>query len=193
MRSHVAHIPQQHSLQYTAASSFSQFSHLGDHMGLLYFLGCGGGIKIYQNPALQGALAVSSSSVGYGKAEAVVHADRSEFCTESIAGSWISIDVRVPFIVSSYVLQHDKFDEEAHFIRSWQLLGRNYSTEEWIVLDHRLQDQTVHRAHPWGWFEVAAPAPPYRQFQLLQVDVNSDDTHHLMVSAVEFYGTLVAE
>lgn len=49
--------------------------------GVLYCIGCGGGRRLYQNPALAGSVSVVTSSIGVGRREQVVGPGPAAFCT----------------------------------------------------------------------------------------------------------------
>jgi hypothetical protein len=97
--------------------------------GVLAYLGCDRGIKIYQNPVHRGLVKVTSSGVGYGRLENFVAAERSEFCTTEPPTrdhrSYVTVVLEAPVVVTHYRIGHDTYDTTGHFLRSWELQGRN--------------------------------------------------------------------
>jgi hypothetical protein len=61
--------------------------------------------------------------------------------------------------------------------------------ESWIELDHHANDLTLNSQGAIATFSISSSSD-YQYIRLRQIGVNSNNTHHLEVNAIEFYGTL---
>ena len=179
---------------------------IDDHEGILHYLGCGRGIRMYNNPTRNGMCQVTCSSVGYGRPENAVAANRSQFCTQNVPNSWVAIELERPILLSHYTMHHDEYDADCHFLRYWQLQGwvpeednvDNEASVEcsrgtWKTISSHENDTTIHASHPfgaWGPFPGFA-TQPVKKLRILMTGPNSNGNHYLMLSAVELYGTLL--
>jgi hypothetical protein len=180
--------------------------------GVLAYLGCDRGIKIYQNPVHRGLVRVSASGMGYGRLENFVSSERSEFCTTEPGTkdglSSVTVVLDAPVVVSHYRLGHDTYDATGHFLRSWLLQGRNTTGSSsqrndaassddggWITLDARTNDASLSMKTPLRVFETSKFVTEERigcnELRLVQTGQNSDNSQHLMASAFEVFGELM--
>jgi hypothetical protein len=150
---------------------------------------------MYSNPAVQGALRVTASSLGYGAVENVVGIERGDFCSQNLPGSWVDIELPIActLLPTTYTICHDKFDAEAHFLRNWNLMGLDPITHQWTVIKEHKNDTTLKPECLQGRWELDTRGKRYSGFRILQTGVNSHGNHYLMMSGVEFYGKVFEE
>jgi hypothetical protein len=170
------------------------FEAIGDHAGAMYFLGTSRGIRRYENPAISAEkrVSVDCSSLGYGRPEHIISDGAADFCTNNEPGSWAGVTLEHPLCVAHYVLQHDAFDRDAHFLRHWELQGFDDAEGEWATLSRHVNDRTIsERAQGGAWVVTAGRAGGYRRFRVLQTGPNSQGNDYLMLSGFELYGVLL--
>jgi hypothetical protein len=174
-----------------------EFDHLGDHRGVLYYLGTSRGIKAYENPVLLKRVDVSSSSVGYGRLEHVVSDGAADFCTHNESYAWVCVEIEAPLCLTYYALHHDAYDKESRFLRSWELQGWRSERDApgghvWDALAVHHNDKTLTEHNPAGAWAVTGCRPDgYKRFRVIQTGANSHGNHYLMLSALELYGVLL--
>jgi hypothetical protein len=61
--------------------------------------------------------------------------------------------------------------------------------ESWVEIDHHTNDSSLNNQGAIATFRIASSSG-YQYIRLRQMGVNSTNNHHLMVNAIEFYGTL---
>jgi hypothetical protein len=61
--------------------------------------------------------------------------------------------------------------------------------KSWVEIDHHTNDSSLNSQGAIASFPVSSSSD-YQWIRLRQIDVNSSGNHHLIVNAIEFYGTL---
>eukprot|EP00760_Papus_ankaliazontas_P036151 PhM_4_TR8225/c0_g1_i1/m.5822 len=179
------------------------YERVGDTKGIFYYFGSGRGCGMYNNPGLPGgAITVAASSLGYGNVESVVGHAFGDFCSQNEPSSWVTVSLPAGsrLALSHYTLVHDRFDTESHFLRHWVLEGWNETSNEYEVVDKRVDDTTLCPNVLHGVWAVSGTSGDgrltrkyYQRFRLTMTDRNSHGNHYLMISNLELYGTLVEE
>lgn len=179
-----------------------EFQKFGDQQGVLYYLGTSRGCTLYKNPAVSGAVKVTTSSIGYGSVENVVGMERGDFCSQNLPNSWVCVELPLACTLqlSAYTISHDKFNAEAHFLRHWELQGLDPVTRAWVPIFEHKNDLTLHQECLQGAWHVSEDpkreGPSCRRFgafRLLQIGPNSHGNHYLMMSSIELYGKVYEE
>ena len=165
-----------------------------DENGLFSYIGTGGNTEVYGNPHLKGFLVANRSSNGNGNAADFVGREKKYSYTNSIALSWMSVDLGVSrsLQVNHYCLRHGNPNDNSYVLRSWQLQACNDDVN-WVVLREHSNDTSMGTsAYCEGHWEVNSPASntSYRHFRILQTGKNSSGNDNLNCCGMELYGKL---
>jgi hypothetical protein len=70
------------------------------------------------------------------------------------------------------------------------MLEGSIDCESWVEIDHHTNDSSLNSQGAIATFPVSSSSD-YQYIRLRQIDVNNSGNHHLIVNAIEFYGTLI--
>jgi len=167
------------------------FKHVQDFdtNGLLYFLGCQGGIRSsYSNPADIGMVTVTSSSLMSDSQplSALVGRMQTRCVTKPHQRSWMQININdVKVKLTHYTLRHyNSWDTEA--LRYWNLEGSN-DGQSWIPIRQHMDDRALRKAgasHTWA----VDTNQYFNHFRLFMTGRNSNNHWYLACSGMELYG-----
>jgi len=184
-----------------AIKAITSYEEGGGHKGVVYYLGTRGGEQPFSNPAIfspedENLVVLRASSQIEGDLASLVafkHYDGAFFETDSAQRSWVSIEF--PFLLSArhYTLGYYIRGED-HIPRNWVLQGSR-DNSSWITLRVHENDTSLDQdSHLATWkIPEKVDAGPYRFFRILQTGPTSSGTMFLVLSFIEFYGTLYHE
>uniref|UniRef100_A0A7S1N3T9 F5/8 type C domain-containing protein n=1 Tax=Eutreptiella gymnastica TaxID=73025 RepID=A0A7S1N3T9_9EUGL len=170
-----------------------------DNNGILYWMGCDYGRAEYRNPARLGLVTVTASSCEYGDAShAVAHSsiasDHETFMTQSVAGSWLVVDLGVQYTVcpTAYTLRNCIINP-CHSLANWDLQGST-DGKTWTTLRAHKDDRMLlpKRGSVYTW-PVEGCKTFYSKFRILMTGPNQHTQPHarfyyLMLAGMELYG-----
>ena len=147
-----------------------------------------------------GVVNVTSSSVYsdyYAKNSVDLKNSQNFFCSNNIQNSWLRYDfIQNKVILTGYSIR-TRHDYDLYHPRNWVIEGSNTGGEnenEWMVLDSHTNDTTLRGtcfSHTFDIDQSKTNQKGYRYLRLRQTGVNSDGYHHLIFSALEYFGTLI--
>ena len=161
-----------------------------DTNGLLYFLGCQGGMRSsYSNPADIGMVTVTSSSLMSDSQplSALVGRMSTRCVTKPHQRSWMQINIKdVKIKLTHYTLRHyNSWDTEA--LRYWNLEGSN-DGQSWIPIRQHMDDRALRKAgatHTWA----VDTNQYFNNFRIYMTGRNSNNHWYLACSGIELYGS----
>jgi hypothetical protein len=137
-----------------------------------------------------GLVTITSKSADDGSNNAVKNigdfSSSSWFWSQNYPGQWVCWDFDEMRINPTH------YTMSAHALKSWVVEGSG-DGERWTEIDRHTDDMHfVYGDMTWqGTSSFALSSPlPWRFIRLTQTGKNHDDTHHLILGAVEFFGTL---
>jgi hypothetical protein len=110
------------------------------------------------------------------------------FYTQDTVNSWICYDFKDMRVTLTHYSVRSRRDGNDYHLRSWILEGSN-DCKSWVEIDHHTNDSSLNSEGAIAIFPISSSSD-YQYIRLRQIDVNSSGTHHLIVSAIEFYGIL---
>jgi len=169
-----------------------------DSNGLVSYLGSGGGLSPWTNPA-PSLLDISASSIQLGECNMLTGRAAATFSTLNRHLSWIKIDLgrAQPFriLLTHYTLAVCGRGVGVRRVpRSWALQGSNNGID-WVTLREHVRDETLPAVPlATATWPVNQPTPEaYQYVRILQTDVNHAGDHHLSIGQIELYGWMVRE
>jgi hypothetical protein len=164
----------------------------GDKQGLFYYLGTNAYTQSFTNPANNGTIVTSQSSIYTGGYEFSKCFDRGNglFHTLNEANQWGKIDLGISraFLLKYYSIRA-RGDSDGHHLRHWQLQGSN-DDSGWTTLDTQT-NRTDLIFNNWLAFDLRENSTAYRYFRLLQNGMDSHGLTYLVLGELEFYGNLI--
>lgn len=166
-----------------------------DDRGVLYYLGTHGYTQPWQNPAVIGAVSVSSSPLASkppcSPSSAIVGREIVRCVTVPGKDAWFAVDfLQHRLRPTAYTLRHySSWDTEC--LRDWKLQASN-DGKKWTKLLSHKKDCSLNKrgdSHTWA---IPRTKKPYRLFRILQTGKNSNGHWYLALSGFEIYGTLSA-
>lgn len=160
---------------------------------IVYYLGSAGRTKNFTNPAQDGLMGISASTVlnDSEAPEALLEDNLIRFSTASNPNSWVLLDFKGRKVVPRYYSLRHYSSWDAEALRNWSLEGSN-DCMTWDVLREHINDTTLNskgQKHTWqigdGLGEQA-----YRWLRIRQAGLNSNNHHYLALSEIEVYGIL---
>jgi hypothetical protein len=147
-----------------------------DNNGILYYLASAGGTRPWANPADQGLVTITSSSLMGDSApiNSFVGADVVRCVTRPQPDSWFAIDFKEKSVrATAYTLRHySSWDAEA--VRNWRFEG-SVTGERWVMLSQHDNDESLNaKGATKTWFLPDSPPQrqPYRFFRIFQTGVH---------------------
>lgn len=168
-----------------------------DDSGALYWIGTNGKTVPYINPHSSGKIAAKmSSTFGFSSSPHKFVGHSADGCnhTQSVPNSWMLVDFGIHhrMLVTGYCLRSDAY--RSGKMRNWKLQGKN-DAGVWIDLithenDTSLSNSPSSTAY-WKLEGDSRTEMSYQCLRIFQHGVNSLNTHYLMCSGIEFFGTLI--
>ncbi|KAJ4456534.1 putative E3 ubiquitin-protein ligase HECTD1 [Paratrimastix pyriformis] len=174
------------------------YQHDMDEQGLFYYLGTQGRTQPWQNPAQAGWVTVTRSSESTGNVSDALGRQPCNNFTDNLPNSWYQVDLGAGrlFAPTRYTLRHSNGPSYAEArLQSWRLEG-SLDGASWRTLDEHTNEPNSLPARPdaMATFTVApAQAFPARHFRVLMTGTSPRGWHHLMLSGLEMYGTLIRQ
>jgi len=170
------------------------WSNDGDTNGVFYFIGTRYGVGTFSNPANNGGVLATSSSVLSGSTASAYNVlDRTGFVfhSEIAANSWLQIDLGPgrTLQLNRYAIQ-GRSDSNTHFPRSWKLQG-SYTGDHWYDLDTKSGNTDIAAVSQWASWSVTTTVF-FRFFRILQTGVSSSGFDILCFTELELYGEFFA-
>jgi hypothetical protein len=156
--------------------------------GLIFHLTefCGG--NVHEN----GLVNITSSGDRSNHCWDLVNREWNDFWfTNNAANSWVQFDFKDRVVsLSHYTLKSD--GDSGHPLLQWKLEG-SADGSSWTVLDRRntqdLNGNYVTKVSSCG--EMSSQGHFYRYLRLTQTGKNSSNDDHLLLSEIEFFGSMV--
>eukprot|EP00516_Mucochytrium_quahogii_P002569 CAMPEP_0203745666 /NCGR_PEP_ID=MMETSP0098-20131031/1332_1 /ASSEMBLY_ACC=CAM_ASM_000208 /TAXON_ID=96639 /ORGANISM=" , Strain NY0313808BC1" /LENGTH=547 /DNA_ID=CAMNT_0050633511 /DNA_START=2143 /DNA_END=3783 /DNA_ORIENTATION=+ len=170
-----------------------------ENRGVIHYLGSKENTNAFSNPALFSpdspclvVLRASSRIEGdLASLAGFKHYDGSFFETDSALSSWVSVEFPSPIAPSHYTLGY-YVNGEDHVPRNWVLQGSQDNTT-WATLKVHENDVALdgdmHLA-TWKIPKQANTKGPFRFFRIMQTGPTSTGTMFLVLSFIEFFGTI---
>jgi hypothetical protein len=147
--------------------------------------GCGGNVHT------KGIASITASSTEYNACHQVVDYDwTGHWYSHNEQHSWIQFDFKNRRILPNhYTLKSD--NQSAHHLLKWSLDGSNDGMS-WTPLDRReTNDLNGNRLmKSYECRSVESSSPFFRFIRLIQTGKNSSAADYLMLTNVEFFGTM---
>ncbi|KAJ4459434.1 putative E3 ubiquitin-protein ligase HECTD1 [Paratrimastix pyriformis] len=177
-----------------------RYEHDMDDRGLFYYIGTQGRTQPWQNPAEAGWVTATRSSEQAGKASDLTGRQPCTSYTSNQPNSWWQVDLGAGrlFTPTRYTLRHSNRPANVVWrLQSWRLEGSVDGAEgSWRTLDEHANEPNALPilADAMVTFAVAPErAFPARHFRVLMTGPSPNGGHHLMLSGLEMYGTLVEQ
>lgn len=159
--------------------------------GIIHYLATANGTRPFLNPATDGTIKTSASSLAQDSLPASSIAGQATVrcVTQARPNSWMKVDFKDYRVrPTHYSLRHySSWDTEA--LRFWNLEGSN-DNDTWTTLSTHLNDTALDSkgdTHTWA---VDDTSLSYRYFRVIQTGRNSNQHFYLALSGIEFYGDL---
>jgi hypothetical protein len=171
----------------------------GDTNGLFYYLGTSGlTTTIYTNP-IPGTIAAAASSIGAGTLSNLADRTTSEIYTSPTPNSWFAFNLGSRSMsISRYTLRSRSAD--ALFMpRNWVLEGTNsvatfdiagLNAATWTTIDARANDTTLTASIQYYTLIANGSTTPFQYLRIRSTGLDSSNNNYLILSEIEFYGTL---
>jgi hypothetical protein len=116
--------------------------------------------------------------------------NRSYFATKNEANSWICYDFKDMRIKVTHYSIRSRRDQNSQHLRFWTLEGSNDGST-WVKLDDRQNDTSLNSEGAISTFSISEGFQgEFQQIRLRQTGKNSNNSDHLIVNAIEFFGVL---
>jgi hypothetical protein len=112
------------------------------------------------------------------------------FRTKDLPNSWICYDFKNMRIEITKYSIRSRYDSNTHHLRSWILEGSNDGLK-WLTIDDRKEDESLIGIGGISTFSISKEIEEeFRMIRLRQTGKNSWNSDSLIVSAIEFFGSL---
>ena len=166
--------------------------------GVLAWIATNGGGSQWTNPAINGDVKITASSVDKGDPSQLLAPEPSELWTADVPASWICIDLgeERSMVPTHYTLRHGG-NYKGDSLRHWDLQG-SVDGKCWFLIKRHSNDTSLNMpfaVQSWWIGDDVSPNKEwrdmkYRFFRILQTGHNSSNHIFLMLSGFEIYGEL---
>ena len=160
-----------------------------DGMGLIQHIGTSGGKAPFKNPAMSGAVTLTSSGMLTEIHHVVGQVERPS-ASLNRKNSWVSIELPAGLWImpSRYSIMHGH-SSDAGSLRNWSFEG-SPDGENWTLLRRHLADDTLEGRYAKGTWSVGQ-TPPVRHLRVKQWGPNSTFSNELRIAGFEVYGSIL--
>jgi hypothetical protein len=160
-----------------------------DGMGLIQHIGTSGGKRPFTNPAISGAINLTSSGMLTEIHHVVGQVERPS-ASLNRKDSWVSIELPAGLwiVPSRYSIMHGH-SSDAGSLRNWSFEG-SPDGENWTLLRRHLADDTLEGRYAKGTWSVGQ-TPPVRHLRVKQWGPNSTFSNELRIAGFEVYGSIL--
>lgn len=145
---------------------------------------------------LEKEVGITSSSVfsnSYDPQNALIFNDKNKrFLSDDIENSWICIDFKKHQIIpTNYSIKSFELNQNSAHPKSWVIEASN-DNKNWDLIDERNNCPFLNGRNFIHTFKIKNQVHnKYRYIRLRQTKPNWAESNYLMISCIEFYGTLL--
>lgn len=162
----------------------------GDNNGVFYWLGSAGKTTAFANPALNGLVVASQSSLHNSNPDfaAADMCDRANEVSHTAYGEngWFQWDFKDKKLIPTHYTYRGRKDFNGHHPRSWKLQAKVLEADTWTDLDVQVGNNTINLASYYS--APLSTNTAYRFFRFILTAPNSYGELYLTGSSIEFYG-----
>lgn len=142
---------------------------------------------------------VADSSVIDDKQEslpmhAIEYDKDSYFYSSNVQNSWIMFDFKIRKVsISHYSIQTNNFGDSGHWhLQNW-CIERSNTNSNWKSLDTHTNDKSLDHKNVSKTCPITNMSSNefYRYIKLRQTDVNTRGNHAILLSSIEFFGSII--
>lgn len=153
-------------------------------------------LKENSKDGLEKEINITSSSVfskSYDPRNVLIYNDKSKrFLSDDIENSWICIDFKKHRIIpTNYSIKSFELNQNSAHPKSWVIEASN-DNQNWDLIDEKNNCPALNGRNFIHTFKIKNQVHnKYRYIRLRQTKPNCAESNYLMISCIEFYGTLI--